>query len=570
MRRLLIALTAALVLAGSARGDATVVLKDGRRVTGEVIESGDRIGVATDEGMKLFDRDEVDHIEYDAFGRATPAQLAAYREAERAAQQVAHPAEALVIWRKYRDRCSQDNPLAAEADKQIARWAEALKHGEVVWVGKSVSPEQRDAMKSRALKKLDEAVVEIRHGRQAKAAALLRDALRDWPDHAGAHFHMALVLQRQKKPVEAARHYRAVLDAFPDHVPSLNNLAALECLRKQYLVGVPLMQRALSLAADVVVVNDNAYRMLLGIQDARLRGFEDRVARLQSAALRFEAAMHSQGMRRWGTSWISEDVYKGYEQKNREIDAELTSLADRIAAIDQDLAALKARIAELERRRRSAPTEWDVVNGVDTDGDGTPDHFFARDSLTKEKIDLLLVDHVARVDAMERERAAKMARMQALRSQRLEPARDLNLVLLEEPGDQLLLGSPVKRPTVPLVPSYVGPTSVAELVAAVRTGRAVIIAEDGTFLGKLSADAADAQSVVNPKGMFGSPGSEFSLANPATRYTRADSDVSVNNPKAAHPPRLFYDGNLLAYVTENTALRPRVRLPDVLAVLRGE
>lgn len=570
MRSLVGVLTVVLLVAATAWGEATVVLKDGRRVTGQVIESGDRIGVATDDGLKTFNRDEVERIEHDAFGRATAKQLAAYRHAEREAQQVAHPAEALVIWRKYRDACSQDDPLVAEADKQIARWAEALKHGEVVWAGKSISPEQRDAMKARALKGLDEAVVEIQHGRDRKGLALLREAVRDWPDHPGAHFLMALVLQRQKNPTEAVRHYRAVLDAYPDHVPSLNNLAALECMRKQYIVGVPLMLRAVSLAHDVVIVNDNAYRTLLAIQEGKLRGLDDRIAKLRNAAVRFEAAMGKQGLRRWGSSWVTDDTYQQYQQKNEKIDTELRALAEKIAELDQQMAMLRARIAELERCRRSAPTEWAVNNGVDTDGDGHPDYFYARDALTKEKIDLLLAEHGARLEVMERDRAAKLARGKALKAQRDEPPRDLGFALLEEPGEQFLLGGPRKRRPIPLVPSYVGPTSVAELVVAVRSGRAVILARDGTFLGKVSANAADAQSILNPKGMFGSPESEFSLANPATRYTRPDSDQSASNPQATHPPRLFYDGNLLAHLTENTHLVPRIRLSDVLAVLRGE
>ena len=47
---------------------------------------------------------------------------------------------------------------------------------------------------------------------------------------------------------------------------------------------------------------------------------------------------------------------------------------------------------------------------------------------------------------------------------------------------------------------------------------------------------ADAQSVLNQQGMFGSAVSEFSLMNPGTRFTRADSDQSVTNPGATRPP----------------------------------
>ena len=142
--------------------------------------------------------------------------------------------------------------------------------------------------------------------------------------------------------------------------------------------------------------------------------------------------------------------------------------------------------------------------------------------------------------------------------------------MLEDPGDRLLDGGPQKQAPLPDIPSLVGPTTAAQLITAIRSRKAIILADDGTFLGKVSADRSDGQAIGNPGGPFSSPTGQWSLMNPKSRYTKADDDLSVNNPNAKRPPKLLLDGRMLAYVTENTGLKPRVSLRDVLAVLKGE
>lgn len=557
-------------LAAPALADSTVVLNSGERVTGQVIESGDRVGVATDEGMRMFDRSEIERIEHDAFGRATPRQLAAYRAAERAVDAAESPAEALATWRKYRDDCSQDDPLAAEADKQIARWAEALKQGKVLWAGKAVTRAERDRAKHEALEHVGRAATALRSGDTRQALSAARSALRLWPDHAGAQFIAALALHRDRQPGEAARRYRKVLDLHPHHVPTLNNLSVLEMTRGQLRSGVPLVMRALELAPDVAAINNNGYRVLLELERRDMQGFGGRIAWLRDAALRFESAMQRQGLRRWGTRWIEQERYEEYQQKNQAIDAQLAALIKELEDVEKELTVLLARVAELEELRRRAPSEWDVANGVDTDGDGNPDLFYPRDALTKERIDLELAQNKARIAVLETDRVRKVTAARKLKSQRIEPPTDGAYVLLEDPGAELLGDVSPAPAREPLVPSYVGPTSAAELLDALRSGRAVVLAEDGTFLGKATPDATDPQSMLNGQGLWGATDGQFSLLNDDTPHTRPDSERSVHNPDAPRPPRLFYDGNLLAYVTENTRLKPRLRLADLLAILRGE
>jgi hypothetical protein len=68
-----------------------------------------------------------------------------------------------------------------------------------------------------------------------------------------------------------------------------------------------------------------------------------------------------------------------------------------------------------------------------------------------------------------------------------------------------------------------------------------IIAEDGTYLGKLSDNRYDPDSVSNPYGRYGSPYSSTSINNPYSTYGSPYSSQSPNNPYATQAPLLFGD-----------------------------
>ena len=61
-----------------------------------------------------------------------------------------------------------------------------------------------------------------------------------------------------------------------------------------------------------------------------------------------------------------------------------------------------------------------------------------------------------------------------------------------------------------------------------------IIAADGQYLGKLSANPYDPDSVSNPYGKYGSPYSPTSINNPY-------SPISPNNPYSTQAPIIFGD-----------------------------
>jgi len=87
---------------------------------------------------------------------------------------------------------------------------------------------------------------------------------------------------------------------------------------------------------------------------------------------------------------------------------------------------------------------------------------------------------------------------------------------------------------------------------------AVIVAGDDTFLGLISRDRNDAESIANEWGRFGSPYSPHSIWNPEGRWGGAYGPQSPWNPYAVRPPKVYYGNEFRGYLTTNPNLVPRI------------
>lgn len=66
----------------------------------------------------------------------------------------------------------------------------------------------------------------------------------------------------------------------------------------------------------------------------------------------------------------------------------------------------------------------------------------------------------------------------------------------------------------------------------------IIVAPDGTYLGRLSSNQYDPDSVSNPYGRYGSRYSADSINNPYGQYGSRYSNQSPNNPYAQRTQRI--------------------------------
>ena len=89
--------------------------------------------------------------------------------------------------------------------------------------------------------------------------------------------------------------------------------------------------------------------------------------------------------------------------------------------------------------------------------------------------------------------------------------------------------------------SYGSPFSPTSARNRYATDAPKIVAQDGTYLGKLSENRYDPDSVSNPYGRYGSPYSSTSINNPYSTYGSRYSSQSPNNPFTTQAPLLFGD-----------------------------
>ena len=85
---------------------------------------------------------------------------------------------------------------------------------------------------------------------------------------------------------------------------------------------------------------------------------------------------------------------------------------------------------------------------------------------------------------------------------------------------------------------------------------ATIEANDGVFLGKITFNSIDPESITNPIGIHGSAISALSIFNQIGQYGREISSKSPFNPITSTPPRILMRGQFVAYLTANPLITP--------------
>ena len=87
---------------------------------------------------------------------------------------------------------------------------------------------------------------------------------------------------------------------------------------------------------------------------------------------------------------------------------------------------------------------------------------------------------------------------------------------------------------------------------------AIIIANDNQYLGKISKNQYDSDSINNEFGTYGSEFSSYSIFNEFGTYGSEFSNLSPFNMFTSTPPKIYKDNIFIAYLTVNTFIFPRV------------
>lgn len=95
-------------------------------------------------------------------------------------------------------------------------------------------------------------------------------------------------------------------------------------------------------------------------------------------------------------------------------------------------------------------------------------------------------------------------------------------------------------------------------LGATPSGQSYLIAADKQYLGKISKDIYDNQSITNHFGPYGSQFSSTSIFNQYSLYGSQFSIYSINNPYTTTPPQLFLNDKMVGFVTANEFLANRI------------
>ena len=87
---------------------------------------------------------------------------------------------------------------------------------------------------------------------------------------------------------------------------------------------------------------------------------------------------------------------------------------------------------------------------------------------------------------------------------------------------------------------------------------AIVVADDGQFLGKITTSSIDRASLINSIGPYGSDISSTSIFNDIGKYGSDISRLSPFNDITSTPPRIFKWERFIGYLTTNTIKTPRI------------
>lgn len=85
----------------------------------------------------------------------------------------------------------------------------------------------------------------------------------------------------------------------------------------------------------------------------------------------------------------------------------------------------------------------------------------------------------------------------------------------------------------------------------IRNNESFIVADDGQFLGKLSLNRYDSESISNIYGEYGSKYSSTSILNQYSSYGSKYSSLSPYNQYTSTPPIIYLRGNKYGHLTKN-------------------
>ncbi len=105
------------------------------------------------------------------------------------------------------------------------------------------------------------------------------------------------------------------------------------------------------------------------------------------------------------------------------------------------------------------------------------------------------------------------------------------------------------------------------LTPVAANAQTIIMGGDGSYLGLVSSDQYNQESICNRYGDYGSPYQANSIFNKYGTYGGEYSQLGAYNKQAGRPPAVVENGEVVLLISKDTSLRPELRVdPDILRI----
>lgn len=103
-----------------------------------------------------------------------------------------------------------------------------------------------------------------------------------------------------------------------------------------------------------------------------------------------------------------------------------------------------------------------------------------------------------------------------------------------------------------------------------KKGDSYLEAQDGQYLGKITTNKYENDSIINQYGPFGSKYSSTSIFNQYSQYGSKYGSYSINNQYCNQPPKLFIRGHFVGCISKNRFVTPRIDPEDFINKLKND
>jgi len=305
-------------------------LKDGSKIEGTLKHTEDGWLVQGDSGKPVHVlTEQVDSIELTTNAAATPrAAMERLTSLRRSVEGLTDLNDIIARFQRFVDQ-NTDPASTAEARKDLLVWKDRLNQKMVKVGSKWVTAEDRVKLVEQAGQNAETARQLMKQGRTKEAEPILLDVVATDPQNATALYLTGLLRFQQDQIPAARKAFETTSILVPNHSPTLNDLAIVLWRQRQYAAALNNFDEAmLATPVDKLILDNVAVALQTLPPEFQKNAITLKVIRhFNEQDQQLAELMAQQGMRRYGSLWVSEKDMAQMKRQEKEIQDKLDQMA---------------------------------------------------------------------------------------------------------------------------------------------------------------------------------------------------------------------------------------------------